>query len=144
MYLRDVARVELGAETYNTFAQKGNVNSASVLIYQSPGANALDVAERVREAVNQISESFPKGMRQYIPFDTTIFASPAITEVYKTLLEAGVLVLTVVGTVWWYRQVPTGFLPTEDQGYLITAVQLPDAASQERTKSGVQQIKSNP
>lgn len=95
-YLRDVARVELGAQSYDTFAQKGGINSASVLIYQSPGANALEVAESVQARVLELSESFPKGMQWDIPFDTTIFVSSAIHEVYKTLFEAGVLVLIVI------------------------------------------------
>jgi len=329
--LRDVARVELGAQVYDTFAQKGGINSASVLIYQLPGANALQVADGVKAAVEQLSQSFPQGLKADIPFDTTIFVSSAIHEVYKTLFEAGVLVLIVIlvflqdwravlipattvpvtiigafaimpllgfsinlltlfglvlaigivvddaivivenaahhiergtapkeatiramsevtgpvigitavlmavfipttflggitgqlyrqfaltiaatallsainaltlkpaqcavwlraakpghkkfflarwfnkvfgwiesayvfcvgglirawplvliafvitvgGTAWWYRQVPTGFLPTEDQGYLITAIQLPDAASQERTKAVISQL----
>ncbi|EMI15285.1 transporter, hydrophobe/amphiphile efflux-1 (HAE1) family [Rhodopirellula maiorica SM1] len=95
-YLRDVARVELGAQTYDTFAQKGGISSASVLIYQLPGANALDVAEGVKEAIADLSESFPTGLKYDIPFDTTIFVSSAIHEVYKTLFEAGVLVLIVI------------------------------------------------
>ncbi len=96
VYLRDVARVEMGAQTYDTFAQKGGVDSASVLIYQAPGANALDVADRVRERVQSLATAFPEGMQWDIPFDTTIFVSSAITEVYKTLFEAGVLVLVVI------------------------------------------------
>lgn|GEM_PF-2379035 len=94
-YLRDIARVELGAQSYDTFAQKGGENSASVLIYQLPGANALNVAEGVKQAVADLSQSFPKGLKYDIPFDTTIFVSSAIYEVYKTLFEAGVLVLIV-------------------------------------------------
>ncbi len=95
-YLRDVARVELGAQTYDTFAQRAGMESATVLIYQLPGANALDVVERVKTAIERMSHSFPRGMRYDIPFDTTIFVSSAIHEVYKTLFEAGVLVLIVI------------------------------------------------
>lgn len=95
-YLRDVARVELGAQSYDTFAQKGGVESASILIYQLPGANALDVVERVKSAIENMSTSFPQGMKYDIPFDTTVFVSSAISEVYKTLFEAGVLVLIVI------------------------------------------------
>ncbi|MEO8268327.1 MAG: multidrug efflux RND transporter permease subunit [Aureliella sp.] len=94
--LRDVARVELGAQTYDTFAQKGGINTANLLVYQLPGANALEVAQNVREAVAKLSESFPKGLEWDIPFDTTIFVSSAIHEVYKTLFEAGILVLVVI------------------------------------------------
>ncbi len=95
-YLRDVARVELGAQSYDSFAQRGGMDSASVLIYQLPGANALAVAERVRAAMDELSQSFPQGMEYDIPFDTTVFVSAAIHEVYKTLLEAGGLVLIVI------------------------------------------------
>ncbi|XZE43731.1 efflux RND transporter permease subunit [Pirellulaceae bacterium SH467] len=95
-YLRDVARVEIGAQSYDSFAQRGGIDSASVLIYQLPGANALEVADRVREAMDKLAQSFPKGMEYDIPFDTTTFVSAAIHEVYKTLAEAGILVLVVI------------------------------------------------
>lgn len=333
IHLRDVARVELGAQTYDTFAQKGGIPTANLLIFQLPGANALQVAQGVRTAIANLSQKFPEGLQYDVPFDTTIFVSSAISEVYKTLIEAGVLVLIVIlvflqdwravmipattvpvtiigafaimpflgfsvnlltlfglvlaigivvddaivivenashhiergeapkeatiramnevtgpvigitavlmavfipttflggitgqlyrqfaltiaatallsalnaltlkpaqcalwlrpikegkkkfilsrwfntafgwieskyvycvgclirvwpvvlimfvltvgGTAWWYRQVPTGFLPTEDQGYLITAIQLPDAASQDRTREVIEQMNS--
>ena len=95
-YLRDVARVELGAESYDTFAQRGGQEAASLLIYQLPGANALDVADRVRASLERLKGSFPEGIELSIPFDTTIFVSSAIEEVYKTLIEAGILVLIVI------------------------------------------------
>ncbi len=95
-YLRDIARVELGSETYDTFSQKGGISSATVLVYQLPGANALNVAEGVKVAVADLSQSFPLGMEYDIPFNTTTFVSSAIHEVYKTLFEAGVLVLIVI------------------------------------------------
>ncbi len=95
-YLKDVARIEIGAQSYDSYAQRGGVESASVLIYQLPGANALEVAERVHAAMDKLAESFPKGMQYDIPFDTTSFVSAAIHEVYKTLIEAGVLVLIVI------------------------------------------------
>lgn len=95
-YLRDVARVELGAQAYDSFAQRGGIDSSSVLIYQLPGANALTVAANVRKALEKLSLSFPKGMKYDIPFDTTSYVSSAINEVYKTLIEAGVLVLIVI------------------------------------------------
>ncbi len=95
-YLRDVARTELGGQQYDQFAQRGGVESASVLIYQLPGANALDVSENVRAAMVRLAEEFPPGVEYDIPFDTTEFVSSAISEVYRTLLEAGVLVLIVI------------------------------------------------
>ena len=91
-----MARVELGAQSYDSFAQRGGIESASVLVYQLPGANALSVAKDVRLALDRLAKSFPKGMEYDIPFDTTIFVSSAIHEVYKTLFEAGLLVLVVI------------------------------------------------
>jgi HAE1 family hydrophobic/amphiphilic exporter-1 len=95
-YLRDVARVELGAQTYDSFSSRNGMESANVLIYQLPASNALDVATRVRIAIEKLSKSFPPGMEYSIPFDTTKFVDAAIHEVYVTLLAAGVLVLIVI------------------------------------------------
>ncbi|MFO1064389.1 MAG: multidrug efflux RND transporter permease subunit [Pirellulales bacterium] len=95
-YLRDVARVELGAQSYDQFTQRGGMDSASILIYQLPEANAIDVAARVRTAMEELSRTFPDGVEYNIPFDTTVFVSSAIHEVYKTLIEAGLLVLIVI------------------------------------------------
>lgn len=94
--LRDIARVELDAQTYDTFAQKGGIPTANLLIYQLPGANSLSVAEGVKAAVADLTKKFPVGLESDIPFDTTIFVSSAIQEVYKTLFEAGILVLIVI------------------------------------------------
>jgi hydrophobic/amphiphilic exporter-1 (mainly G- bacteria), HAE1 family len=96
VYLRDVARVELGAQSYDQFAIRDGIPAASVLIYQLPGANAIQVAEGVRAAMKRLSKSFPPGLRYEIPFDTTLFVEAAIDEVYRTLIEAGVLVLAVI------------------------------------------------
>jgi HAE1 family hydrophobic/amphiphilic exporter-1 len=95
-YLSDVARIELGSQTYDQFSLKTGVPSASLGIYQLPGANALNVGRDVREAVERMSKSFPEGLKHDYPFDTTKFVDAAIHEVYKTLLEAGVLVLIVI------------------------------------------------
>jgi len=96
IHLRDVARIELGAQTYDTFAQKGGIPTANLLIYQLPGANALQVAKGVQASIAKLAQKFPPGLEYDVPFDTTIFVSSAISEVYKTLFEAGVLVLIVI------------------------------------------------
>ncbi len=96
VYLRDVARVELGAQQYDTFASKTGREAANMLIYQLPGSNALEVAKNIRVAMERIKPTLPKGMEYDIPFDTTKFVDAAITEVYRTLIEAGVLVLLVI------------------------------------------------
>jgi HAE1 family hydrophobic/amphiphilic exporter-1 len=95
-YLKDVATVELGAQTYDQFSLKNGVPSASLGIYQLPGANALNVAEGVREKVEELAHTFPEGLLHDYPLDTTKFVEASIHEVYKTLLEAGILVLIVI------------------------------------------------
>ncbi len=94
--VKDIARVELGAQTYDQWCEIKGMPAASLLVYQLPGANAMAVAERVKEAMHELEKSFPAGIKAIIPFDTTIFVEESIREVYKTLLEAGVLVLVVI------------------------------------------------
>ena len=95
-YLKDVARVELGAQSYDQFNLKSGQPNANIGIYQSPGANALEVAEQVKQVMERLSASFPPGMTYELPLDTTEFIDASIHEVYKTLIEAGVLVLIVI------------------------------------------------
>ncbi|USQ13669.1 efflux RND transporter permease subunit [Legionella lytica] len=94
--IRDVGRVELGSSSYNQLAKLNNQPTAAIGIYQLPGANALQVAESVRTAVAKMATKFPPGMKYSIPFDTTIFVKASVEEVYKTLYEAGILVLIVI------------------------------------------------
>src|SRR5262249_41804537 len=95
-HLRDVARVELGAQTYSQSFTMDGKPAAGIAIYQLPDANALDVARAVQTKVRQMSRDFPAGLKYSIPFDTTKFVSASIHEVYRTLFEAGVLVLVVI------------------------------------------------
>ncbi len=94
--IRDVGRVELGSSSYAQLAKLNNKPTAAIGIYQLPGANALQVATEVRQAVAQMAKKFPPGMQYSIPFDTTIFVTASVNEVYKTLFEAGILVLLVI------------------------------------------------
>ena len=94
--LRDVARVELGSEVYDQFFQEGEKPGAGVAIFERPGANALQVAAEVRATMERLKASFPEGVAYGIPFDTTKFVRQAIREVYRTLFEAGLLVLVVI------------------------------------------------
>jgi HAE1 family hydrophobic/amphiphilic exporter-1 len=96
VYLKDVARVELGSQSYDQFTEKEGQANANIGIYQLPGANALDVAERVKATMENLARQFPEGMKYDIPLDTTLFVEASIFEVYKTLFEAGVLVLIVI------------------------------------------------
>ena len=94
--LKDVARVSLEASSYNTESGINGENAAVLGIYMLPGANAMEVAERVKEAMDEISKNFPEGLSYEIPFDMTTYISESIHEVYKTLFEALVLVVLVV------------------------------------------------
>ena len=94
--VRDVARVEMGAKNYGQGFNVNNAPAAGLAIYQSPGANALDVAALVRKKMAELARAFPPGVAYAIPFDTTGFVSASITEVYHTLVEAAVLVLLVI------------------------------------------------
>ena len=94
--LRDVGRVELGAQTYAQVFNLNGQQAAGLAIFQTPGANALDVAKRVSAKMQSLAAEFPQGIAFSIPFDTTLFVQQAISEVYKTLFEAAVLVLIVI------------------------------------------------
>lgn len=94
--LRDVARISLEAQSYNTESGINGENAAVLGIYMLPGANAVEVANDVKEMMEEISLNFPEGMSYEIPFDMTTYISESISEVYKTLFEALLLVILVV------------------------------------------------
>ena len=94
--IRDVGRVELGSSNYSQFTQLNGKSAAAIGIYQLPGANALTVAQEVRDTVEKMSKKFPPGLKYSIPFDTTMFVKASVNEVYMTLFEAGILVLIVI------------------------------------------------
>lgn len=94
--LKDVARVSLEAQSYNTESGINARNAAVVNVYMLPGANAMEVAENVRAEMEEISASFPEGMSYNIPFDMTTYISESIHHVYRTLFEALFLVILVV------------------------------------------------
>ncbi len=94
--IRDIGRVELGAQTYSQFFKKDGQPAGGIAIFQLPEANALDTAQAVRTAMQQYAADFPAGMSYAIPFDTTTFVRESVNEVYRTLIEAGVLVLLVI------------------------------------------------
>ena len=94
--MRDIARVSLEAQSYNTESGINAGNAAILGIYLLPGANAMEVADNVKQAMEEISRTFPEGMKYEIPFDMTTYISESIHEVYKTLFEALFLVIVVV------------------------------------------------
>jgi HAE1 family hydrophobic/amphiphilic exporter-1 len=94
--LRDVAKVELGAVSYTQFSQYNNRPTGGLAIYQRPGSNAIATAKKVRAKMEELSKNFPKGISYSIPLDNTVFVKESVREVFKTLFEAGLLVLLVI------------------------------------------------
>lgn len=94
--LRDVGRIELGSRSYTSTAKLNNQDTAFLVIYQLPDANALEVAERVKALVEEASGSFPAGVNYTVLYDTTEFISRSISEVIVTLFQAVGLVILVV------------------------------------------------
>lgn len=94
--LKDVARVELGAQDYSVAAKINGKPSIAFAIYLQPGANALAVTKAVSDKMAELAPRFPEGVKYVIPFDTTKFVSSSIHEVVATFLEAMLLVVVVV------------------------------------------------
>ncbi|MEE4639193.1 MAG: efflux RND transporter permease subunit, partial [Wenzhouxiangella sp.] len=94
--LRDIARIELGARSYAATSKLNGRDTAFLVIYQLPDANALDVAERVQEEMARLAAIFPDGLEYDILFDSTRFIDESINEVVHTLYEAIALVVLVV------------------------------------------------
>ncbi|APW60673.1 efflux RND transporter permease subunit [Paludisphaera borealis] len=94
--LRDVARVELGAQNYNQSCIFDGQPSVGIALFQLPNTNALDVADQIKSKMRELRTRFPEGIEYAIPYDTTPFISESIAEVIHTLLEAVALVALVV------------------------------------------------
>ncbi len=94
--LKDVANIELGAQSYDFRGKFNGLDAVPIGIYLSPGANALETAERVKAKMAELSQQFPVGVAYSIPYDTTTFVKISIEEVVHTLFEAMLLVFLVV------------------------------------------------
>ena len=94
--VRDVARIELGAVSYDAFTNLDGKPTVGIAVFLQSGGNALKVADAVRAGIARLEQSFPQGVTQIIPFDTTRFVRSSIHEVIITLSEAAALVLLVV------------------------------------------------
>jgi HAE1 family hydrophobic/amphiphilic exporter-1 len=94
--LKDIARIDLGGKSYDLTSGLTGQPSASVLIYQLPGANALNVAGKVYTTMKERQTDFPEGLQYKIPYDTTIFVEQSIEEVFVTLFQAAGLVFLVL------------------------------------------------
>ncbi len=96
VYLKDVARIELGEESYNYDSKYNGKVSSGIAVRLSAGANALDTANRIKELMNNLSPYFPEWMEVNYPYDTTEFINESINEVVHTLFEAIVLVILIM------------------------------------------------
>ena len=94
--LKDLARIELGAQSYDAFNSLDGRPTISTAVFLQSGANALEVADAVRERMDELRAGFPEGLDYLIPFDTTRYVSSSINEVVKTIAEAALLVVLVV------------------------------------------------
>ncbi|HXK01225.1 MAG TPA: multidrug efflux RND transporter permease subunit [Verrucomicrobiae bacterium] len=94
--MKDVARTELSAKTYTSFGRKDGIPATVLIIYQLPGANAIQTADNVRKLLEDSSKTFPPGLKYRISLDTTTFVRVAIDEVFHALRDAIILVLIVV------------------------------------------------
>ncbi|MFP3868315.1 MAG: efflux RND transporter permease subunit [Desulfobacteraceae bacterium] len=93
--LKDVARVELGAQSYNSFGRLNSIQTIPIGIFQLPGANSVELADRVRVAMDRLAQSFPPGIEYKIIYDTTLFVKESIKEVIITLFFTMALVFLV-------------------------------------------------
>lgn len=96
LYLKDVARIELGAQSYNVRTTLNGQPGTGIPIFLQNGANALDTANAIKVKMDELKQRFPEGMDYVVPYDTSLFVKASIWEVIKTLGEAMVLILLVV------------------------------------------------
>jgi hydrophobic/amphiphilic exporter-1 (mainly G- bacteria), HAE1 family len=94
--VKDVGRVELGAQNYSQTSRFNGKPTAALAIYQLPGSNAVNAAKGVRELMKRLKEKFPSGLDYSVSLDTTLAVTAGMEEIYKTLVEAMILVIIVV------------------------------------------------
>ena len=94
--VRDIGRVELGAQDYGANGYLDRLNAVPILVYQQPGSNALSTAQHIRTTMQDLSKDFPQGLKYDIVYDTTLFIAQSVHEVVKTIIEAVALVVVVV------------------------------------------------
>ena len=112
--MKDIAKVELGSQSYALEGRQNAKPNVFLLTFLEPGANALDTAKRIRAKMAELAQSFPSGVNWDIPYDTTRFVEVSIEEVIKTLSIAMVLVILVVYLFlqsWRTTLIPTVAVP---------------------------------
>jgi multidrug efflux pump len=95
-YLKDVSRTELGARSEDLMARLDRRPSSGLAVYQLPGANALDTADRIKARMRELETRFPPGLKYAIVYDTTPFVRESVNEVFNTLRDAIILVTIVI------------------------------------------------
>ncbi|HEX5373997.1 MAG TPA: efflux RND transporter permease subunit [Aquabacterium sp.] len=117
--LRDVARIELGAQTYGTYARLNGKNAVGIGLQLSPTANAMATATAVKERLEELKRYFPAGMDYAVPYDTSGFVKLSIQQVVQTLIEAMLLVFLVMYVFlqnWRYTLIPALVVPVALMG----------------------------
>ena len=125
--LKDVARIELGAQAYATSARLNGKPATGIGLQLAPGGNALDAAKAVRAKMDQLKPYFPQGVNYSIPYDSSRFVSISIQQVAITLFEAVVLVFLVMFLFlqnWRYTIIPTIVVPIALLGTFATLLAL--------------------
>jgi multidrug efflux pump len=125
--LKDVARIEIGAQAYGTSARLNGKPSTGIGVQLAPSGNALETARLVRERMDQLSKFFPAGMKATVPFDSSKFIDISIEQVLHTLVEALVLVFLVMYLFlqnFRYTIIPTIVVPVALLGSLGTLLAL--------------------
>ncbi len=126
IYLKDVARVELGSQTYGFEMRVNGKPGVPFGVYQSPGANALDVADQVKAEMERLSQYFPEGLEYQIFYDSTKFVRASINEVIETLVITFILVVAVTFLFlgdWRATLIPSATIPVSLVGTFV-ALQL--------------------
>ena len=125
--LKDVARIEIGGQSYATSARLNGKPSTGIGIQLAPSGNALETAKLVRERMTQLSKYFPTGMTYAVPFDSSAFVDISIRQVVETLIEAVILVFLVMYLFlqnFRYTLIPTIVVPVALLGSLATLLAL--------------------
>ncbi|MBV5299086.1 MAG: efflux RND transporter permease subunit, partial [Rhodoferax sp.] len=125
--LKDVARIELGAQTYATSARLNGKPSTGIGVQLSPSGNALATAKAVRARMQELEKFFPKGMTWAIPYDSSRFIETSLRQVAETLVEAIILVFLVMFLFmqdWRYTLIPTLVVPVALLGTFATLLAL--------------------
>src|SRR3989440_6812548 len=120
--LKDVARVELGASGYSLRSLLNNKTAVALPIFQSPGANAIQLSEDVRRAMNELKRNFPEGIDYAVVYDPTVFVRHSIEAVVHTLFEALLLVVLVVVIflqTWRASIIPLAAVPVSLVGTFV-------------------------